>query len=255
MAICQLNIYASARGVLKDQVMQSFGSLDRRTVLLGSSALLGLTGIGAAAGAQTQTKLSEAYPPLPYPDNALAPAISSETIAYHYGKHHKAYYDAVLKGVAGSEFADASLEEIIRKTVGDPSRAALFNPAGQLWNHNFYWASIRPKAGGKPTGPVSEKIEESFGGYDGFRKAFADAATKYFGSGWIWLVKDPQNQIAIVSTANADTPIAHGVQPLLTLDVWEHSYYIDWRNRRADYVNAWLDQLVNWDFANQNIAS
>lgn len=235
--------------------MQPFNRIDRRSVLIGSSTLLGVAGLSVPSYGREETKLAASYPPLPYADNALAPVISSETVAYHYGKHHKGYYDAVLKAVAGGEFADASLEEIIRKTAQDPSRAALFNPAGQLWSHNFYWASIRPKGGGKPAGAIAAQIDEAFGGYDGFRKEFLGAATKLFGSGWVWLVQGPQNKLAVVSTANADTPIAHGIKPLLTLDVWEHSYYIDWRNRRADYANAWLDQLVNWDFANQNASS
>ncbi|WP_198017166.1 superoxide dismutase [Methylocapsa acidiphila] len=224
-------------------------------MLIGSSALIGFAGLSVTAKGATETKLSAAYPPLPYADDALAPVISSETIGYHYGKHHKGYYDAVLKAVAGTEWADASLEEIVRKTAGDPIRAALFNPAGQLWNHNFYWASMRPNGGGKPTGPAAGLIEASFGGYDGFRKEFSGAATKFFGSGWIWLVQDGKDKAAIVATSNADTPIAHGGKPLLTLDVWEHSYYIDWRNRRADYANAWLDKLVNWDFVNQKLAA
>ncbi|WP_084572626.1 superoxide dismutase [Methylocapsa aurea] len=235
--------------------MTEFDKIDRRSVLIGSSALLSLAGAGVGAQAKEETKLAASYPPLPYPDNALAPVVSSETVAYHYGKHHKGYYDAVLKAVAGGEFADLSLEEIVRKTAGDPSRAALFNPAGQLWNHNFYWTSMRPKGGGKPTGALAAQIEESFGGYDGFRKEFAGAATKLFGSGWVWLVRDSNNKLAVVPTANADSPMAHGVRCLLTCDVWEHAYYIDWRNRRADYVGGWLDQLVNWDFAAQNLAA
>lgn len=234
--------------------MQPFNKIDRRSVLIGSSTLLGVAGLSVPSYGKEGTRLAAAYPPLPYSDNALAPVITSETIAYHYGKHHKGYYDAVLKAVAGGEFADASLEEIIKKTAQDPSRASLFNPAGQLWNHNFYWASIRPNGGGKPTGAIADRIEESFGGYDAFHKEFLSTATKFFGSGWVWLAPNSQNKLAVSATANADTPIARGVQPLLTLDVWEHAYYVDWRNRRADYVNAWLDQLVNWDFANQNIA-
>jgi Fe-Mn family superoxide dismutase len=234
--------------------MPAFDPVDRRSILIGSSMVLGLAGMGVGVRAAAETKLAGAYPPLPYPDNALAPAISSETIAYHYGKHHKAYYDAVMKGVAGTDFSGLSLEDIVEKTAADPSRAALFNPAGQLWNHNFYWTSMRPKGGGKPTGAVAARIDESFGGYDGFRKAFLGAGTKLFGSGWVWLVEGPQNKLAVAATSNADSPMAHGVRCLLTCDVWEHAYYIDWRNRRADYLGSWLDQLVNWDFANQNLA-
>jgi Fe-Mn family superoxide dismutase len=235
--------------------MTAFNKVDRRAILIGSSTVLGLAAIGAAASAKENAKLAASYPPLPYPDAALAPIISSETIAYHYGKHHKAYYDSVMKAVAGGEFAESSVEDIIRKTAGDPARASLFNPAGQLWNHNFYWTSMRPKGGGKPAGAVAARIEKSFGDYDGFRKEFLSAATKLFGSGWVWLVEDSKNKLAVVQTSNADSPMAHGVRCLLTCDVWEHAYYVDWRNRRADYVGAWLDQLVNWDFVGQNLAA
>nr|WP_210185880.1 superoxide dismutase [Methylocapsa palsarum] len=197
--------------------------------------------------------MEASFPALPYADDALAPVISSETIAYHYGKHHKGYYDAVLKAVAGTELSGLTLEQIVRKSAGDG--AALFNPAGQLWNHNFYWVSMRPKGGGKPSGAIAARIDEDFGNYDEFKKQFAAAAVKHFGSGWVWLIQDPNNKLAIVATANADSPMAHGVRCLLTCDVWEHAYYIDHRNRRADYANAWLDQLVNWDFANHNLGA
>jgi len=189
---------------------------------------------------------------LPYADDALAPVISSGTIGYHYGKHHKGYYDTVLKTVKGSDLADATLEEIIRKTAAAPERVALFNASAQLWNHNFYWSSMRAKGGGKPGGALAEGIERDFGGYEAFRKEFLAAATGQFGSGWVWLVRGTDNRLAVVKTANADTPMAHGIACLLCCDIWEHAYYLDWQNRRADYVNAWLDRLVNWDFVARN---
>jgi Fe-Mn family superoxide dismutase len=216
--------------------------------------MIGAAGVRTVAAAP-ETKLDVSFPALPYSDDALAPVISSETIAYHYGKHHKGYYDAVLKAVANNELSGLTLEQIIRKTAGDAAQAAVFNPAGQLWNHNFYWTSMRPKGGGKPTGAIAARIDESFGNYDEFRKQFSAAAVRQFGSGWVWLVQDQGNKLAVVSTGNADSPMAHGVRCLLTCDVWEHAYYIDHRNRRADYANAWLDQLVNWDAANQNLAA
>jgi Fe-Mn family superoxide dismutase len=227
--------------------------IDRRALCAGSLAVAGLAGAGVSFAAE-ETNLAASFPALPYGDDALAPVISSETVAYHYGKHHKGYYDAVMKAVANSDLAALTLEQIIRKSAGDATQAALFNPAGQLWNHNFYWTSMRPKGGGKPGGSVAARIDDSFGGYDAFRKEFAGAATKLFGSGWVWLVEQPSGKLAVVATGNADSPMAHGVKCLLTCDVWEHAYYIDHRNRRADYANAWLDQLVNWDFASQKLA-
>lgn len=196
--------------------------IDRRDLCLGAAAALGLAQLSFGP-AHAEKKLAVAFPPLPYPEDALAPVITSETVALHYGRHHKGYYEAVLKTVGDGELADLSLEQIIVRAASDPARSSLFNPAGQLWNHNFYWTSMRPKGGGKPSGAVAGLIEQNFGGYDGFRKEFITASTKLFGSGWIWLVQTSKDKLALVATPNADSPLAHGGRSLLTCDVWEHA--------------------------------
>ncbi len=192
-------------------------------------------------------------PALPYADNALDPFISARTLGFHYGKHHKAYVDKANSLIAKTELADATLEDIIRKTAGKPDQIALFNNAAQVWNHTFYWRSMRAKGGGKPTGKIAEKIDTAFGSYDNFKKEFSEAALAQFGSGWAWLVLDGP-ALKIVKTPNADTPLAKGQKALMTLDVWEHAYYLDYQNRRSDYSIAFLDNLVNWEFANENLA-
>lgn len=192
-------------------------------------------------------------PPLPYPDDALSPAISANTIGFHYGKHHQGYVNNLNQLVANTPLADQSLDAVVKTTAGKAEQAAIFNNAAQVWNHTFYWNSLRPKGGGKPTGALAELIDKSFGDHDKFKAEFAKAATTQFGSGWAWLVKDG-DKLAVTKTGNADTPIAHGLKPLLTIDVWEHAYYLDYQNRRADYVATVLDKLLNWDFAAQNLA-
>ena len=192
-------------------------------------------------------------PPLPYPDDALSPQISANTIGFHYGKHHQGYVNNLNQLVAGTPLADQSLEAVVKATAGQAEQAAIFNNAAQVWNHTFYWNSLRPKGGCKPGGALAELIDKSFGGFEPFKAEFAKAATSQFGSGWAWLVKDG-DRLIVTRTGNADTPIAHGQQPLLTIDVWEHAYYLDYQNRRADYVAAVLDHLINWDFAAQNLA-
>lgn len=192
-------------------------------------------------------------PPLPWKDDALAPTISAQTMSFHYGKHHKAYVDNLNKLVDGTPMASQSLEEIIKATAGDASKAGLFNNAAQIWNHTFFWHSLAPNAGGKPTGKVAELIDRDLGGYDKFKEDFAKAAVGRFGSGWAWLVvKD--GKLAITATPNAETPITTGATPLLTIDVWEHAYYLDFQNRRPDFANAVIDKLLNWTFANENLA-
>jgi Fe-Mn family superoxide dismutase len=192
-------------------------------------------------------------PPLPYADNALDPVISANTIGFHYGKHHRGYVDNLNKLVAGTEFADMPLEKIITETAGKADKTAIFNNAAQAWNHTFYWRSLRPKGGGEPPAVLKKKIEASFGTVDACRKEWSAAAMAQFGSGWAWLVLDGGN-IKVVKTANADLPlIKKGLKPLLTIDVWEHAYYLDYQNRRADYVNAVLDKLINWSFAAENL--
>jgi len=190
-------------------------------------------------------------PPLPYADNALEPIISAKTIGFHYGKHHKGYVDNLNKLVAGTEFANLPLEKIITKTAGKADKAAIFNNAAQTWNHTFYWRSMRPKGGGEPPAALKQKIVASFGSVDACKKELSTAAMAQFGSGWVWLVLDG-DKLKVVKAANAEVPLTKGMKPLLTVDVWEHAYYLDYQNRRADYVNAVLDKLINWEFALQN---
>ena len=192
-------------------------------------------------------------PSLPYADNALEPVISAKTIGFHYGKHHKGYVDNLNKLIAGTEFADLPLEKIITKTAGKVDKTAIFNNAAQTWNHTFYWKSMRLKGGGEPPTALKQKIAASFGSVDACKKELSTAAMAQFGSGWVWLVLDG-DKLRAVKTANADVPLTTGLKPLLTIDVWEHAYYLDYQNRRADYINAVLDKLINWDFAAVNLA-
>jgi Fe-Mn family superoxide dismutase len=192
-------------------------------------------------------------PDLPYAKDALAPVISANTIEFHYGKHHRTYVDNLNKLIAGTPFEKESLEAIIKKTAGDAAKVGIFNNAAQIWNHSFYWQCLKPRGGGAPTGAIAAKINAAWGSYDKFVEELKTAGTTQFGSGWAWLVLD-NGQLKIVKTANADTPIAHGLKPLLTLDVWEHAYYLDYQNRRPDYLAAVIDKLINWDFANGCLA-
>jgi len=191
-------------------------------------------------------------PPLPYAENALGPVISANTISFHYGKHHKGYVDNLNKLVAGTEFAGMPLEKIITETAGNKDRTAIFNNASQAWNHAFYWNSLAPNGGGEPPAALKARIEASFGTVDACKKELAAAATAQFGSGWAWLVLDG-GMLKVVKTGNADSPLTLGMKPLLTIDVWEHAYYLDYQNRRADHVNAVLDKLINWSFASDNL--
>ena len=193
-------------------------------------------------------------PPLPYADNALDPLISANTIGFHYGKHHKAYLDNLNKLVEGKDLAQMSLEEVICASVGKPDMTGVFNNAAQVWNHTFYWNSLKPGGGGKPGGTLGAMIDASFGDYDTFRKEFANAAMTQFGSGWAWLVKDG-DKLAVTKTGNAELPMTQGKKALLTIDVWEHAYYLDYQNLRLKYVETLIDSLMNWDFAEKNLAS
>jgi superoxide dismutase, Fe-Mn family len=194
--------------------------------------------------------------PLPFASNALESyGMKAETFEYHYGKHHKAYVDNLNKLVEGkSEFAGKSLEEVIRMTAGKADQAGIFNNAAQVWNHSFFWSSLKAGGGGAPTGDLLAKIEAAFGSYDNFKTEFAAAAATQFGSGWAWLVEEA-GALKITKTTNADNPLTHGQKPLLTLDVWEHAYYIDFRNARPGYIANYLDKLVNWDFVAANLAA
>jgi len=191
-------------------------------------------------------------PELPFAKDALAPVISANTLDFHHGKHHKAYVDNLGKLIAGTDLVDADLETIIKKVAGDPSKAGIFNNAAQVWNHSFYWKCLKAGGGGKPTGAVAAKIDAAWGSYEKFVEELKNAGVTQFGSGWAWLVGDG-GQLKITKTANADTPMAHGVKPLLTLDVWEHAYYLDYQNRRPDYLGAVIAKLINWDFVNANL--
>jgi Fe-Mn family superoxide dismutase len=192
-------------------------------------------------------------PPLPYAQDALAPVISAETLSFHYGKHHKAYVDNLNKLVAGTDMSETPLETLIKAVAGKPDKAGVFNNAAQVWNHTFFWNSMKPGGGGAPTGAVAKAIDASFGSYDNFKKEFTNAAMTQFGSGWAWLVAD-KGQLKIAKTPNAETPLTTGQTALLTVDVWEHAYYLDYQNRRADFVAAVIDKLLNWEFANANLA-
>ena len=195
---------------------------------------------------------TDVLPSLPYKDDALDPVISARTISFHYGKHHKGYVDNLNKLVAGTKFANLPLEKIIAETTGKADKTAIFNNAAQAWNHAFYWRSLRPKGGGEPSAVLKQKIEASFGSLDACKKELATMAMAQFGSGWAWLVLDG-DKIRVVKTGNADTPMTTGIKPLLTIDVWEHAYYLDYQNQRAVYVDAVLDKLINWDFAAENL--
>jgi len=185
--------------------------------------------------------------PLPYSRSALEPYISERTINFHYGKHHQGYADNLNRLTADTSFTGKTLETIILESTDKKDRTEIFNNAAQVWNHNFFWAGMKKDGGGKPTGILLQKIERSFGNFDTFTAEFKKAATSRFGSGYAWLVQD-KDELKIITTSNADTPLARGLNPLMTCDVWEHAYYLDYQNRRNDFVNAFLDHLVNWGF-------
>ena len=186
-------------------------------------------------------------PPLPFAKDALEPVISAETLAYHYGKHHQAYVNNLNKLIVGTEFEDMPLEDIIRKSSG-----GIFNNAAQVFNHTFYWHCLAPEAGGEPTGKLAEAIDQAFGSFESFKEKFSATAATTFGSGWAWLVKNDEGKLEIISTSNAGTPLTEGKKPLLTCDVWEHAYNIDYRNARPSYIEKFWE-LVNWDFVASNL--
>ncbi|WP_349681471.1 superoxide dismutase [Sulfuricurvum kujiense] len=191
-------------------------------------------------------------PSLPFEKNALEPYISSLTLEYHYGKHHNTYVVNTNNLIKETELDTLSLEEIILLTANDSTKTSLFNNAAQVWNHTFYWNSLKPNGGGLPTGEIAKKIDTDFGSYDNFAKELKESALGQFGSGWAWLVLK-NGKLSISKTSNADTPIAHGVKPILCIDVWEHAYYLDYKNARADYADAVIKNLLNWEFANRNL--
>ena len=188
-------------------------------------------------------------PELPYAIDALAPAISRETLEFHWGKHHQTYVNNLNNLVEGTDWAEKSLEKIILGAEG-----GLFNNAAQVYNHTFFWSSMTPQGGGEPKGALKDALVATWGSVEAFVKAFSDAAAGNFGSGWTWLVKDADGKLSILNTSNADTPIRHGLKPLLTIDVWEHAYYIDYRNARPVFIKAFFEKLVNWAFVEENFA-
>jgi Fe-Mn family superoxide dismutase len=191
-------------------------------------------------------------PDLPYSKDELAPYISANTLDFHYGKHHKTYVDNLNKLIAGTDLADKPLEEIIKITAKDTTKAGIFNNAAQVWNHSFYWQGLKKNGGGAPQGAIAAKINSAWESYDKFAEELKNAGITQFGSGWAWLVLEG-NQLKITKTANADTPLAHGQKALLTIDVWEHAYYLDYQNKRPDYLAAVIQNLINWDFVNANL--
>ena len=191
--------------------------------------------------------MERTLPPLPYAIDALAPDYSKETLEYHHGKHHKAYVDKLNELQKGTEFEAMELEEVVKKSSG-----GIYNQAAQIWNHTFFWNCMKPSGGGEPTGALAEAIAKKWGSYADFKKAFVASAVGNFGSGWTWLVKKADGSVDIVNTSNAGNPMTAGDKPLLTVDVWEHAYYIDYRNARPKFVEAFFDKLANWDFAAKN---
>jgi superoxide dismutase, Fe-Mn family len=193
-------------------------------------------------------------PELPYAKDALEPHLSARTLEFHHGKHHNTYVTTANKLIEGTPLDGQPLEEVIRRTAGDPEKTKIFNNAAQVWNHSFFWNCMKPGGGGTPNGPIAERIQSDFGGHQKFAEALKNAGTSQFGSGWAWLVlKD--GKLEVMKTANADTPIAHGIEPVLTVDVWEHAYYLDYQNKRADFLDAFIGNLINWDFANSRMES
>jgi Fe-Mn family superoxide dismutase len=203
----------------------------------------------AAAGASSATL---ELPPLPYAQNALEPHISANTLSYHYGKHHKGYYDKVNTLVQGTPLAGKPLEVIVKDSAKNKAQQKLFNSAAQAWNHNFYWQSMKAKGGGAPSGELATRIDKDFGSYDAFKTQFIQTGSDHFSNGWVWLVLE-KNKLKIIDSHDADNPVVHGVKPLLVSDVWEHAYYLDYKNVRKDYLTAYVDHLLNWEFVGQNL--
>jgi len=192
-------------------------------------------------------------PQLPYLDTELEPVISAKTISFHYGKHHAGYVNTLNKLIEGTPFAGQALEDIVLAAAKDPKAVAIFHNAAQVWNHNFYWKSMRASGGGEPSGTLKRSIDNDFGSFKEFREAFSKAGVGQFGSGWVWLTANRGGALEISVSDNADTPLTAGKTPLITLDLWEHAYYLDYQNLRANYIAAWFDKLVDWHFAEENL--
>lgn len=227
---------------------------DRRRFLK-TVAAAGVVAAGAGLGVTAMPGMAHAaeieLPPLPFAENALEPVISARTMSFHYGKHHAGYVSKANAGLENSPLKGKPFEDIIKATADDPDLQGLFNNVAQVWNHTFFWHSIAPGSG-EPSGALLEKINADFGSVDACKQALAETAGNRFASGWAWLVLDG-GTLKAINTMNADTPIAHGMTPLLTIDVWEHAYYLDYQNRRGDFVTGVLDKLINWDFAAKNL--
>jgi superoxide dismutase, Fe-Mn family len=200
-----------------------------------------------------EDRMAFELPPLPYPKDALEPFMSARTLEFHHGKHHQSYVTTLNQLARGTPRAEQSLEQVVRGTANDLSQTPIFNNAAQAWNHNFFWNCLRPGGGGRPAGDLLQALERGFGNIDKFRGRFKEAADSQFGSGWAWLVLD-RNELKVTSTPDAVNPLALSQTPLLAVDVWEHAYYLDYQNRRPDFVQAFLDHLVNWDFVAKNLA-
>jgi Fe-Mn family superoxide dismutase len=248
--------------------------LSRRTFLVAGSAAIAATaaasaacspsaeGSGSVAAQGTEPAAASvpikggglALPPLPWKEDALEPVISAKTLSFHYDKHHRTYFENLNKAVEGKPYAKMSLEEIVQSSFKEAADVGVFNNAAQAWNHTFYWNSLAPNAKG-PEGKLAEKIKADLGSVDDCKKQLLEAAKTQFGSGWAWLVADTNagGKLKVIKTANADTPLVHGQKPLLTIDVWEHAYYLDYQNKRADYAQAVIDKLLNWEFAAKNL--
>jgi superoxide dismutase, Fe-Mn family len=233
---------------MEQRSMQQLKIITRRQVLLSASCLA-----LAAAGLKMKSGIAadQTLPPLPYPGNALEPVISARTLEFHYGKHHQGYFATLNKLIAGTPMADLPLEKIMTDTVNNAEKIGIFNSAAQVWNHTFYWKSLKPGGASMPE-ELKSAIEKDFGSVENLKKELSLAAATQFGSGWVWLAKDG-NALKVVKTANAQCPLTSGQKPLLTIDVWEHAYYLDYQNRRADYVAAVMDKLLNWEFALENL--
>jgi Fe-Mn family superoxide dismutase len=196
--------------------------------------------------------MSHQLPSLPYDSKALEPYISEQTLSFHHGKHHQTYVTNLNQLIQDRDYASLSLEEVIQKSYKHPEDTAIFNNAAQVWNHTFYWSSLSPQGGKEPQGVLKDLIQRSFGDYEGFCSQFKQTALSQFGSGWAWLVAEGPDKLSLIKTGNADLPMVHGKVALLTCDVWEHAYYLDHQNRRADYVQSFLSHLINWSFAEAN---
>jgi Fe-Mn family superoxide dismutase len=247
-----LLIYLQGGAMDKNNRMNGVSPMSRRDFLTLSSAAAITLGFGGLLQKAHAASL-HVLPPLPYAENALEPFISAKTLGVHYGKHHKGYVDNLNKLIEKSEFAHLALEKIIIGTAGKADKAAIFNNAAQSWNHAFYWHCLKPNGGGEPSAAFKQRLEASFGSMADFRKELTASAVTLFGSGWAWLVLDGE-KLKILKTSNAATPLEKGMKPLLVIDVWEHAYYLDYQNRRAEYVTAVLDKMINWSFAEKNLA-